>query len=226
MSDRMLVEVWSDIVCPWCYLGKRRLEAALERFPHRDRVDVVWRSFELEPDAPIAPAGLTSQLTSRYGMSEQEAAERNERMTELAAESGLRYRLDIAQLGNTFDAHRLLHIAAADGLQSQANERVLAAYFSEGRAISDTETLVELAADVGVDPARARAALGDGSFAADVRRDEREAAELGITAVPFFVLHRRYAVSGAQPADLLLQALERAWEDTMSGDAGVEAARA
>jgi predicted DsbA family dithiol-disulfide isomerase len=211
----MQVEIWSDVVCPWCYLGKRRLEQALERFPHRDRVDIVWRSFELDPDAPSVPQDLTARLASRYGMSAQEAAERNAQMTELGAEAGLHFRLDIAKPANTFDAHRVLHVARAEGLESEAKERLLAAYFSEGRVISDTDTLVELAAEVGVDPGRTRTALGDESFAGEVRADEREAVELGITGVPFFVLGRRYAVSGAQPAELLLQAVEQAWADTM-----------
>ena len=211
----MQVEIWSDVVCPWCYLGKRRLEQALERFPHRDRVDIVWRSFELDPDAPSVPQDLTARLASRYGMSTEEAAERNAQMTELAAESGLAFRLDIAKPANTFDAHRVLHLARADGLESEAKERLLAAYFSEGRVISDTDTLVELAAEVGVDPDRTRAALAGEGFAGEVRADEREAVELGITGVPFFVLGRRYAVSGAQPPELLLQALEQAWADTM-----------
>ena len=211
----MQVEIWSDVVCPWCYLGKRRLEQALERFPHRDRVDIVWRSFELDPDAPSVPQDLTARLASRYGMSTEEAAERNAQMTELAAESGLTFRLDIAKPANTFDAHRVLHLARAAGLESEAKERLLAAYFSEGRVISDTDTLVELAAEVGVDPDRTRAALAGEGFAGEVRADEREAVELGITGVPFFVLGRRYAVSGAQPPELLLQALEQAWADTM-----------
>jgi predicted DsbA family dithiol-disulfide isomerase len=211
----MQVEIWSDVVCPWCYLGKRRLEQALERFPHRDRIDIVWRSFELDPDAPSVPQGLTARLVSLYGMSAQEAAERNAQMTELAAESGLHFRLDIAKPANTFDAHRVLHVARAEGLESEAKERLLAAYFSEGRVISDTDTLVELAAEVGVDPDRTRTALGDESFAGEVRADEREAVDLGITGVPFFVLGRRYAVSGAQPVELLLQAVEQAWADTM-----------
>ena len=211
----MQVEIWSDVVCPWCYLGKRRLEQALERFPHRDRVDIVWRSFELDPDAPSVPQDLTARLASRYGMSTEEAAERNAQMTELAAESGLTFRLDIAKPANTFDAHRVLHLARAVGLESEAKERLLAAYFSEGRVISDTDTLVELAAEVGVDPDRTRAALAGEGFAGEVRGDEREAVELGITGVPFFVLGRRYAVSGAQPPELLLQALEQAWADTM-----------
>ncbi len=215
MAERLLVEVWSDIVCPWCYLGKRRLEAALARFEHADRVDVVWRSFELEPDAPRDAQSRRDLLLSRYGMTAEQAAERDAQMTALAAAEGLEYRPDLAQLGNTFDAHRVLHAARAAGLQAQAKERLLRGYFSEGRRLTDADTLVELAADAGMDPAAARAALADGSFGEDVRADEREAAAIGITGVPFFVLNRRYAVSGAQPTDLLLQALERTWAETV-----------
>jgi len=215
VAGRLLVEVWSDIVCPWCYLGKRRLEAALARFEHADRVDVVWRSFELEPDAPREAGSRRDLLRSRYGMTAEQAEERDAQMTALAAAEGLEYRPDLAQLGNTFDAHRVLHAARAAGLQAQAKERLLKGYFSEGRKLTDADTLVELAADAGLDPDAARTALTEGSFGEDVRADEREAAAIGITGVPFFVLNRRYAVSGAQPSDLLLQALERTWAETV-----------
>jgi predicted DsbA family dithiol-disulfide isomerase len=215
MAERMLVEVWSDLVCPWCYLGKRRLEAALEGFSHADRVDVVWRSFELEPDAPREAESRRALLVSRYGMTAEQAAERDAQMTALAADAGLEYRPDMAQLGNTFDAHRVLHAARAAGLQGQAKERLLRGYFTEGRKLTDRDTLVELMADAGLDADVARAALADGSFADEVRDDEREAAAIGITGVPFFVLNRRYAVSGAQPSDVLLEALERTWSETV-----------
>jgi predicted DsbA family dithiol-disulfide isomerase len=221
MAERMLVEIWSDLVCPWCYLGKRRLEAALERFDHADRVDVVWRSFELEPDAPREAGSRREMLRSRYGMTDEQAAERDAQMTALAAEAGLEYRPDRAQLGNTFDAHRVLHAARAAGLQGKAKERLLRGYFTEGRKLTEADTLVELAADAGLDPEVARTALADGSFAEDVRDDEREAGAIGITGVPFFVLNRRYAVSGAQPSDLLLQALERTSAETV--DPGADA---
>jgi predicted DsbA family dithiol-disulfide isomerase len=224
VPERLLVEVWSDLVCPWCYLGKRRLESALDRFEHADRVDLVWRSFELEPDAPREAESRRALLVSRYGMTAEQAAERDAQMTALAAEEGLEYRPDLAQLGNTFDAHRVLHAARAAGLQGQANERLLRGYFSEGRKLTDADTLVELAADAGLDPETTRTALADGSFAEDVREDEREAAAIGITGVPFFVLNRRYAVSGAQPSDLLLQALERTWAETVSPAEGAEPA--
>ena len=216
MSDRLLVEIWSDLVCPWCYLGKRRLEQALEQFPERDRVDVVWRSFELEPDVPATPEPRAEALVRRYGMTAEEAEQRDAHMAALAAEAGLEYRPDLVLLGNTFDAHRVLHVAGAAGLQAQAKERLLRAYFTEGRALTDRDTLVELAADAGVDPDTARAALAGDGYAAEVRADEREAAQLGITGVPFFVLGRRYAVSGAQPPELLLRALEQAFAETVT----------
>jgi predicted DsbA family dithiol-disulfide isomerase len=222
VPGRLLVEIWSDLVCPWCYLGKRRLEQALEQFPERDRVDVVWRSFELEPDAPTTPEPRAEALVRRYGMTPEQAAERDATMTALAAEAGLDYRPDLVLLGNTFDAHRILHAAAAAGLQAPAKERLLRAYFTEGRALSDPDTLVELAGEAGLDTDAARAALAGGSHADEVRAEEREAAQLGITGVPFFVLGRRYAVSGAQPAELLLQALERAFAETVT-DAGAPA---
>jgi len=211
----MLVEIWSDLVCPWCYLGKRRLERALEGFEHADRVDVVWRSFELEPDAPRVAESRRTLLLSRYGMTAEQAAERDAQMTALAQAEGLEYRPDLAQLGNTFDAHRVLHAAGAAGVQGDAKERLLRGYFSEGRNLTDADTLVELAADAGLDPAAARSALADEGLAEEVRGDEREAAAIGITGVPFFVLNRRYAVSGAQPSDILQQALQRTWAETV-----------
>ncbi len=211
----MQVEIWSDLVCPWCYLGKRRLERALERFEHADWVDVVWRSFELEPDAPKVAESRRTMLLTRYGMTAEQAAERDAQMSALAEAEGLEYRPDLAQLGNTFDAHRVLHAARAAGVQGQAKERLLRGYFTEGRTLTDADTLVELAAEAGLDPDAARAALADGSFADEVRGDEGEAAAIGITGVPFFVLNRRYAVSGAQPIDMLLQALEQTWTETM-----------
>jgi len=219
VNERMLVEIWSDLVCPWCYLGKRRLERALEGFEHADRVDVVWRSFELEPDAPKVAESRRTLLLSRYGMTAEQAAERDAQMTALAEAEGLEYRPDLAQLGNTFDAHRVLHAARAAGVQGQAKERLLRGYFTEGRKLTDADTLVELAADAGLDPDAARAALADDGLADEVRGDEREAAAIGITGVPFFVLNRRYAVSGAQSSDILLQALQRTWAETIEGAA-------
>jgi predicted DsbA family dithiol-disulfide isomerase len=212
-GDPIQVEVWSDLVCPWCYLGKRRFQKALDRFPGRDGVQVRWRSFELEPRSPVEPVDLAAGLVTRFGMSADEAVERNRHMTELAAADGLAYRLDIARLGNTFDAHHLTHLADAEGRQGEAVERLFSAYFCEGKAISDRATLVELAGEIGLDQADVAAALESDLLAPQVRSDEREASELGIGAVPFFVFDRRYAIAGAQPPELFLQGLERALGD-------------
>jgi predicted DsbA family dithiol-disulfide isomerase len=207
------IDVWSDVVCPWCYLGKRRIEKALEQFDHRDDVELRWRSFELDPHAPEEREQSSAEhLADKYGMSVDQAEQTNDQMTQLAASEGLEYHLDRARGGNSFAAHRLIQRALEDGRQDAMKERLMRAYFTDGEPISDPETLVRLTAELGVDPGEARAALTEGRFAEDVREDELLAARLGIQGVPFFVLDRRYGVSGAQPSELLLQALEKAWE--------------
>jgi predicted DsbA family dithiol-disulfide isomerase len=210
----MQVEIWSDVVCPWCYIGKRRFEEALEQFPGREDVDVVWRSFELDPEGPREPIPLNERLAKRYGIQAEEAAARHERTTEIAAGVGLDLQLDRALSGNTFDAHRLVHLADEHGLQNAANERVLAAYFSEGLPISDRETLVELGVSIGLAADEVRAMLASDRFAREVREDESIAAHFGINGVPFFVLDRRLGVSGAQSVEVLLGALEEAAGET------------
>ena len=215
----MKVEIWSDVVCPWCYIGKRRFENALEQFDHRGEVEVEFRSFELNPNADPAEQGnLEEALARKYRLSPEQAHALNARVVDAAAGEGLHYRLDIAKRGNTFDAHRLIHLAATMGLQGAMKERLLAAYFTEGKPIGDQDTLVELAAEVGIDAERARTVLADGSFGDQVREDEREATELGITGVPFFVINRRYGVSGAQPPGLMLKALTAGWESSEAAE--------
>jgi predicted DsbA family dithiol-disulfide isomerase len=210
----LILEIWSDVVCPWCYIGKRRIEAALARFPHRDEVEVTYRSFELDPDAPAQHAvSGPERLAEKYGVTVEEARAMNDRVTAVAAEDGLAYRLDIARGGDTFDAHRLLHLAAAHGLQAAAQERLMAAYFTEGEPIADPDALVRLVASVGVPEDEARDVLSGDRYADAVREDEQLGAQLGIRGVPFFVLDRRFGVSGAQPADALLGALEHAWAE-------------
>jgi predicted DsbA family dithiol-disulfide isomerase len=209
----LTVEIWSDVVCPWCYIGKRRFEAALEAFEHADELTIMWRSFELDQEAPKVPEGTaTERLAAKYGMTLERATELHAEMTERAAAEGLDFRFDLARGGNTFDAHRLIHLAATYGHQAAAKERLMRAYFTEGEAIADPETLVRVLADVGVDPVEARDVLATDRFAEDVREDELLASRLGIQGVPFFVLDRRLGVSGAQPPEVLVQALERAWE--------------
>ncbi|HZM54466.1 MAG TPA: DsbA family oxidoreductase [Acidimicrobiales bacterium] len=211
----MKVEIWSDVVCPWCYVGKRNLEAALADFPHADQVEIEWRSFELDPTTPArVELSMDEVLSRKYGMTTDQAVEANRKMTELAASVGLEYHLDRVRIGNTFDAHRLIHLAADEGRGGAMKERLLAAYFTEGRTISDHDTLVELAGEVGLDTVRVAEVLSGDEYAADVRADEARAVELGSTGVPFFVLDGRFAVPGAQPPDVLLRLLNRVWDSS------------
>ena len=204
------IEVWSDVVCPWCYVGKRRIESALGQFEHRGDVELRWRSFELDPSAPAEREHSSAEhLAGKYGMSVEQAEQTNDQMTRLAASEGLEYHLDRTRGGNSFAAHRLIQRALEDGLQDEMKERLMRAYFTEGEPVGDPDTLVRLAAAVGVD---GEAALSDERYAEAVRADEELAARIGIRGVPYFVLDRRYGVSGAQPAELLLQALEKARE--------------
>jgi predicted DsbA family dithiol-disulfide isomerase len=213
----LTVEIWSDVVCPWCYIGKRRFEAALEGFAHRDEVTLMWRSFELDPEAPTSVEGTAAErLAAKYGMSLERAGTLHAEMTERAAAEGLEFHFELARGGNTFDAHRLIHLAATYGHQAAAQERLMRAYFTEGEAISDPETLIRVVSEVGVDAGEARDVLAGDRFASDVREDELLATRLGIQGVPFFVLDRRYGVSGAQPPDVLLGALEQIWGEAVS----------
>jgi predicted DsbA family dithiol-disulfide isomerase len=208
------VEIWSDIACPWCYVGKRRFETALAGFEHRDEVQVTWRSFELDPSAPLERGGDGAQhLADKYGMSREEALAAQQRLTDVAAGDGLAFRFDIARGGNTFDAHRVLHLAAAHGLQDAAKERIMHAYLEQGELISDHDVLVRLAVDAGLPAGEVRDVLASDRYADEVRADERTAAGLGIHAVPFFVVDRRVGASGAQPSGVLLELLRDAWPD-------------
>ena len=208
----MLVEIWSDVVCPWCYIGKRQFEAALALFPHRDEVTVEWRSFELDPNAPTRRQLSTKeQLAKKYGMTGEQAQAATDRVSGVATEVGLDFRWDVAKSGNTFDAHRLIHLAATQGLGGAAKEALMAAYFTQGVPIGERSALEQVAKEVGLDADEVRAALDEGAFADEVRGDEQLAGELGITAVPFFVIDRAIGVPGAQTPDVLLSALNQAW---------------
>ena len=207
----MHVEIWSDIACPWCYVGKRRFEAALESYEHRDDVQVTWRSFELDPHAPAERErdGAT-HLAEKYGTTRDEALAMYARMTETAARDGLDFRFDLARGGNTFDAHRVLHLAQAHGLQDAMKERIMRAYLTEGELVSDHDVLTRLAVDVGLAEDEVRDTLASGRFAAEVREDERTARSLGISAVPFFVVDRAVGASGAHPPEQLVELLRQA----------------
>ncbi|MCF3123332.1 DsbA family oxidoreductase [Streptomyces arenae] len=210
----MRVEIWSDIACPWCYVGKARFEKALAAFPHRDGVEVVHRSFELDPTRAKGDTGqVIPMLMQKYGMSEDQAREGERRLGENAAAEGLPYLTEGRDHGNTFDMHRLLHLAKERGRQDELIGLLYRANFAEERSVFEDDTrVVELAVEAGLDETEVRAVLADPErYADDVRADEREAAELGANGVPFFVLDRAYGVSGAQPAEVFAQALEQAW---------------
>jgi predicted DsbA family dithiol-disulfide isomerase len=209
----MEIEIWSDVACPWCYIGKRRFEAALAQFEHRDDVRVTWRAFELDPDAPHERTGdRAARLAEKYGITVERAREMEQTVTDAAAGEGLDFRFDIARSGSTFDAHRVIHLAAEHGLQDAMKERLLLAYFTEGELVSDPETLTRLAVEVGLGADEVGAALaGESSATAAARDDERDARRLGITSVPTFVVDRKLGVSGAHPPNALLALLDQAW---------------
>jgi predicted DsbA family dithiol-disulfide isomerase len=210
----MKVEIWSDIACPWCYIGRRRFEKALNGFEQRDQVEVIWRSYQLDPNAPRDYAGnVNDLLVKRYGMSREKAEMTHARVTALAAAEGLDYHMDQAHPVNSLDAHRLIHLAAQHQLQGEMKERLQKAYFTEGLVVSDPATLEKLAVDVGLDANETRQMLESGAFTSAVRADSRRAQVLGINGVPFFLFDEKYGVSGAQPVELFTEAFETSWAE-------------
>ena len=214
----MRIEIWSDVVCPWCYIGKRRLETALAGFEHRDDVEVVYRSFQLDPSAPDVPVQTVAEsLGQKYGGGPEAGQQMVDRVEAVAAEEGLLFRLGEAQRVGTMDAHRLLHLALENGgadLQGRLKEELLASYFLRAENVADHDLLRRTAEKAGLDGLRVQEVLAGDEYADAVEHDIREAAALGATGVPFFVIDRTYAVSGAQPAETFTQVLERAWSES------------
>jgi predicted DsbA family dithiol-disulfide isomerase len=210
----MQVEIWSDVVCPWCYLGKRHFERALEAFDHRDAVEVTYRSFELDPTAErVGTTPTIERLATKYGMTVAEATQAQRQMEQRAAEDGLEFHMDGLVSGNTRDAHRLLHLAQARHRQAELVERLHRAYFTEQASIFDHSSLTELAVDVGLDRDEVSRVLASDEYGDAVDADEATARSLGATGVPFFVIDRRYGISGAQPAEGILETLNQAWDE-------------
>jgi predicted DsbA family dithiol-disulfide isomerase len=209
----MQIEIWSDVVCPWCYVGKRRFETALAAFEHGADVAVRWRSFELDPSAPRSrDVDGATHLAEKYGTTREQAIAMQQNIVDLAAAEGLELRFDIARGGNTFDAHRLLHLAGDQNLQGQLKERLMRAYFTEGEPIGEPSTLERLAIETGLAAEDVHDVLAGERYAAEVREDERTASAMGITGVPFFVVDRAFAASGAQSPEILGELLHKAWE--------------
>ena len=207
----MKVEIWSDVVCPWCYIGKRRFERALADFDGAADIEVQWRSFQLNPDQPRGVRATHDEyLAAKMGASIDQVHQLNARVVALAAEEGLEYHFETYQVINTFDAHRVAHLARANGFDDPAQERLLRAQLVEGEVLDDADTLARLGGEIGLDPADVRQVLATDEFASDVRHDLAEARALGINGVPFFAFDRRFGVSGAQPAEIFLDALRMA----------------
>jgi predicted DsbA family dithiol-disulfide isomerase len=247
IAEPLRVDIWSDVICPWCAIGKANLDRALERFDGADRVEIVWHSFELDPNAPAALAGdhaeqlarkygmpveqarksidrhavlagdHAEQLARKYGMPVEQARKSIDRVVTTARGVGLDFRYDRIRPGNTFDAHRVIHLAAERGLQTQVKERMFHGYFTEGAAIGLPEEVERLAVDAGLDAEEVAEVLESDAYAAEVRADEADAHQLGATGVPFFVFDGRYAVGGAQPPDVLLEVLQRCWRERTPG---------
>lgn len=210
------LEVWSDIACPWCYVGKRRLESALKRFSHASEVELVWRAFELDPGAPRERSRDVSHvefIARKYGMSVAQAQKSTDHLVQLASAEGLSFDFASIRSGNTFDAHRLVHLGLERGKQDAVKERMLKAYFEQGELMSDHGTLLRLASEAGLEESEVSDVLATDTYRAEVRSDEAEARELGISGVPCFVFDRRFGVSGAQSAEVLLDALQKAWDE-------------
>jgi len=206
----MQVDIWSDVVCPFCYIGKRKFENAIESFPWRKDVNIVWHSFQLDPSLePVQGHQLYQHLAERKGISLTQAKQMEEHVTEAASEVGLNFKFDIAIMANTMDAHRLLHLALEYGVQNQAKELLLEAYFTKGQNIGDLNTLVSIGEHSGLPPEKVTTMLSVEMFKAEVSADQDLAAKLGVPGVPFFVFNQKYAVSGAQPSSVFQQVLEK-----------------
>src|SRR5699024_376432 len=199
----MKIEVWSDFVCPFCYIGKRRLEQAIENFDHKDKIVINYKSYELDPDAEeTTNESMHEILAKKYNMPIEQAKQMNENVASQAKEVGLEYNFDSMKNANTFDAHRVVKAAAKDSKEKEMVERLLKAHFTDGKQISDHETLIMLANEVGVDHERVQSVLESRKYSAYVRDDEEQAAQIGVQGVPFFVFNEKYAVSGAQPSEV------------------------
>jgi len=210
----MKVEIWSDVVCPFCYIGKRKFENALGQFAHRDDVQIEWKSFELTPDfQPLPGESIHASLAKKKGVPEAEGRRMNDHMSLIAKEVGLNYDFDNTIPANTFLAHQLIHFAAHHGQQGAMKERLFAAYYLEGQNVGEIDTLARLAAEIGLDAEEARHALLASTYANEVRRDEYEAQQIQVRGVPFFVFDDKYAVSGAQPSEVFAEVLDTVWAE-------------
>jgi protein disulfide-isomerase len=212
-NHKLKIEIWSDVMCPFCYIGKRKIEKALDEFPHKEKVEIEWKSFQLDPTTKSQPGKSTyDYLAEKYGRDRQWSIEMHANVTDQAKTEGLEYNFDKAIIANSFDAHRLSHLAKKYGKGNELEELIFKAYFTEGEDVSEVEILVELGKNVGLDETEIRTMLASNLFKDAVQNDIIEAQQIGVRGVPFFVLDRKYAISGAQPKEVFTETLEKAWE--------------
>ena len=212
--EKLEVEIWSDVMCPFCYIGKRRFENALEQFEHKDVVDIVWKSYQLDPSMQSNTGqNLNEYLAERKDISLERSEQMHAQMTDMAAELGLEYNFDKAVIANSFDAHRLSHLAKENGLQDDLEEALFKAYFTDGKNIANLDTLIELGTNIGLDAKAVKQTLNSDKYAEEVKHDIYEAGQVGVRGVPFFVLGDKYAVSGAQQSETFLGALQQTWNE-------------
>jgi len=214
ITEKMKVEIWSDIMCPFCYIGKRKFESALEGFNAAAQIELQWHSFQLDPDIQAGDnKNLYQYLSERKGISLQQSVEMHKQVTAMAKEVGLEYNFDKAVVANSFDAHRLIQLAKTVGLADAAEEQLFLAYFTEGKDVSDHAVLKVLGKNIGLDEAQVSEMLNSDKYTKEVQQDIAKAAQTGVRGVPFFVFNRKYAVSGAQSPDIFLQALKQSHEE-------------
>ncbi len=217
---KMKVEVWSDIMCPFCYIGKRHYEAALAKFAHANQVEIVWRSYQLDPSLPKPASKLNAYeyLAQRKGMSYEQSVAMHKNVIAMAKEAGLNYDYDKAVVANSFDAHRLIQLAKLNNLGDAAEERLFKAYFTEGKDMSDISTLILLGKEIGLDEKLVTDVLNSNQYTDAVNKDIQEAEQIGVQGVPFFVFNRKYAVSGAQPDSIFLETLNKSFDEWLKAN--------
>lgn len=215
ITHKMKVEVWSDIMCPFCYIGKRNYEAGLKQFASESNIEIIWKSFQLDPTIPqeAVPENVYEYLAARKGMSYEQSVHMHENVVATAKKAGLDYNFDKAVIANSFNAHRMIQLAKTKGLGDAAEERLFHAYFTEGKNVGNAEVLIALGNDIGLTEAEVKAALTEDAYAYKVKQDIQEAQQLGVRGVPFFVFDRKYAVSGAQPPAAFLETLEKSFSE-------------
>jgi predicted DsbA family dithiol-disulfide isomerase len=216
----MQIEIWSDVVCPFCYIGKRKLEKALEKFPFKDKVEIEWKSFQLNPDQKTNPSISTLEhLSQSKGWSMEQTREITSNVVNMAAAQGLDFDFENAVVANTRNAHRLIHLAKASGKGDAMKERLLRAYFTEGKNVDDFPTLISLGKEAGLEEEKIKVMLESDLFEQDVHQDIYESRQVGVRGVPFFVLDRKFGISGAQPDEVFDQTLEKAWTEFAKNNA-------